>query len=91
MQVAAKLSILEQRRKQEEMFHKVGVWVILMYILMQLNFDIWSIWNIIMWKRYMEIIILQMLEEEEVRLLRKEMIPKAQLMPFFDRPFIPQR
>ncbi|PRQ45343.1 hypothetical protein RchiOBHm_Chr3g0490251 [Rosa chinensis] len=48
--VAAKLGILEQRRKQEEMLHK-----------------------------------------EEIRLLRKEMIPRAQLMPFFDRPFIPQR
>ncbi|KAL6223608.1 hypothetical protein ACLB2K_006991 [Fragaria x ananassa] len=52
--VAAKLSILEQRRKQEEMLHK-------------------------------------MIEEEEIRLLRKEMIPRAQLMPFFDRPFVPQR
>ncbi|XP_024189273.1 protein TPX2 isoform X2 [Rosa chinensis] len=52
--VAAKLGILEQRRKQEEMLHK-------------------------------------MIEEEEIRLLRKEMIPRAQLMPFFDRPFIPQR
>ncbi|XP_050270090.1 microtubule-destabilizing protein 60 [Quercus robur] len=33
----------------------------------------------------------KMIEEEEVRLLRKEMIPRAQLMPFFDRPFFPQR
>lgn len=33
----------------------------------------------------------QMIEEEEIRLLRKELIPKAQLMPFFDRPFYPQR
>lgn len=32
-----------------------------------------------------------MIEEEEVRMLRKEMIPRAQLMPFFDRPFFPQR
>lgn len=32
-----------------------------------------------------------MIEEEEVRLLRKEMIPRAQLMPFFDKPFLPQR
>ncbi|KAK9950784.1 hypothetical protein M0R45_006253 [Rubus argutus] len=52
--VAAKLSILEQRRKQEEMLDK-------------------------------------MIEQEEIRLLRKEMIPRAQLMPFFDKPFIPQR
>ncbi|PQQ14929.1 protein TPX2 [Prunus yedoensis var. nudiflora] len=43
--VAAKLSILEQRRKQEEMLQK-------------------------------------MIEEEEIRLLRKEMVPRAQLMPF---------
>ncbi|XP_052195435.1 microtubule-destabilizing protein 60 isoform X4 [Diospyros lotus] len=33
----------------------------------------------------------KMIEEEEVRMLRKEMIPRAQLMPFFDRPFFPQR
>ncbi|KAK6791120.1 hypothetical protein RDI58_010201 [Solanum bulbocastanum] len=33
----------------------------------------------------------KMIEEEEVRLLRKEMIPRAQLMPFFDKPFLPQR
>ncbi|RVX11347.1 hypothetical protein CK203_019643 [Vitis vinifera] len=33
----------------------------------------------------------KLIEEEEVRMLRKEMIPRAQLMPFFDRPFYPQR
>ncbi|XP_048430440.1 protein TPX2 isoform X2 [Pyrus x bretschneideri] len=33
----------------------------------------------------------KMIEEEEIRLLRKEMVPRAQLMPLFDRPFIPQR
>ncbi|XP_041007871.1 protein TPX2-like [Juglans microcarpa x Juglans regia] len=33
----------------------------------------------------------KMIEEEEIRLLRKDMIPRAQLMPFFDRPFFPQR
>ncbi|XP_009775041.1 microtubule-destabilizing protein 60-like [Nicotiana tabacum] len=33
----------------------------------------------------------KMIEEEEVRMLRKEMIPRAQLMPFFDKPFSPQR
>ena len=33
----------------------------------------------------------QMIDDEETRLLRKEMVPKAQLMPFFDRPFLPQR
>lgn len=32
-----------------------------------------------------------MIEEEEVRLMRKEMIPRAQLMPYFDRPYFPQR
>ncbi|CAL5362384.1 unnamed protein product [Camellia sinensis] len=29
-------------------------------------------------------------EEEEIRRLRKELIPRAQLMPYFDRPFIPR-
>ncbi|KAJ4959738.1 hypothetical protein NE237_019648 [Protea cynaroides] len=33
----------------------------------------------------------KMIEDEEVRTLRKDMIPRAQLMPFFDRPFFPQR
>ncbi|KAL5574041.1 hypothetical protein UlMin_023638 [Ulmus minor] len=35
--------------------------------------------------------IQKLVEEEEIRLLRKEMVPRAQLMPFFDRPFFPQR
>ncbi|KAF3332567.1 Protein TPX2 [Carex littledalei] len=30
-------------------------------------------------------------EEEEIRRLRKEQVPKAQPMPFFDCPFIPKR
>ncbi|KAL5570686.1 hypothetical protein UlMin_020283 [Ulmus minor] len=33
----------------------------------------------------------QLVEEEEIHLLRKEMVPRAQLMPFFDRPFFLQR
>lgn len=33
----------------------------------------------------------QMEEEEEIRRLRKELIPKAQPMPYFDQPFIPKR
>ncbi|ESR34329.1 hypothetical protein CICLE_v10006566mg [Citrus x clementina] len=33
----------------------------------------------------------KMIEEEEIRLMRNEMIPRAQLMPLFDRPFFPQR
>ncbi|XP_043694963.1 protein TPX2-like [Telopea speciosissima] len=33
----------------------------------------------------------KMIEEEEVRMSRKEMIPRAQSMPFFDRSFFPQR
>ncbi|KAL9230625.1 hypothetical protein vseg_005953 [Gypsophila vaccaria] len=33
----------------------------------------------------------KMLEEEEIKHMRKEMVPKAQLMPYFDRPFFPQR
>ncbi|KAG2711012.1 hypothetical protein I3760_04G057600 [Carya illinoinensis] len=30
-------------------------------------------------------------DEEEIRRLRKELVPKAQPMPYFDRPFIPRR
>ncbi|XP_057768609.1 microtubule-destabilizing protein 60-like [Salvia miltiorrhiza] len=30
-------------------------------------------------------------EEEEIRRLRKELVPKAQPMPHFDRPFVPKR
>ncbi|URE17189.1 Targeting protein for Xklp2 (TPX2) [Musa troglodytarum] len=30
-------------------------------------------------------------EEEEIRQLRRELVPKAQPMPYFDRPFIPKR
>ncbi|KAJ0232571.1 TPX2 [Hirschfeldia incana] len=30
-------------------------------------------------------------EEEEIRRLRRELVPKAQPMPYFDRPFIPRR
>ncbi|KAL5217716.1 hypothetical protein ABZP36_018400 [Zizania latifolia] len=34
----------------------------------------------------------QKLEEEEmIRQLRKELVPKAQPMPYFDRPFVPKR
>ncbi|KAJ6369480.1 hypothetical protein OIU76_027830 [Salix suchowensis] len=35
--------------------------------------------------------IQKIIEEEEVRMMRKEMVPRAQLMPYFDRPFFPQR
>ncbi|XP_058081564.1 microtubule-destabilizing protein 60-like [Magnolia sinica] len=34
---------------------------------------------------------LKMEEEEEIRRLRKELVPRAQPMPYFDRPFIPKR
>lgn len=37
------------------------------------------------------VITKQMAEEEELRRLRKELVPKAQPMPYFDRPFIPRR
>ncbi|KAI3452233.1 hypothetical protein Pfo_008898 [Paulownia fortunei] len=30
-------------------------------------------------------------EEEEIKRLRKELVPKAQPMPYFDRPFLPRR
>ncbi|KAL8172342.1 hypothetical protein V2J09_024146 [Rumex salicifolius] len=34
---------------------------------------------------------LKLAEEEEVKRLRKELVPKAQPMPYFDRPFLPKR
>ncbi|KAI3500699.1 hypothetical protein L1887_36523 [Cichorium endivia] len=34
---------------------------------------------------------LKLEEEEELKRLRKELVPKAQPMPYFDRPFIPRR
>ncbi|KAM0937857.1 hypothetical protein DsansV1_C24g0183631 [Dioscorea sansibarensis] len=33
----------------------------------------------------------KLLEEEEVKRLRKELVPRAQPMPFFDRPFVPKK
>ncbi|XVE83698.1 hypothetical protein DITRI_Ditri16bG0107500 [Diplodiscus trichospermus] len=33
----------------------------------------------------------KMVEEEEIKRLRKVLIPKAQPLPYFDRPFIPRR
>ncbi|KAG6511377.1 hypothetical protein ZIOFF_029445 [Zingiber officinale] len=30
-------------------------------------------------------------EEEEIRRLKRELVPKAQPMPYFDRPFVPKR
>jgi hypothetical protein len=35
--------------------------------------------------------LLKLAEEEEIKRLRKELVPKAQPMPYFDRPFIPRR
>ncbi|KAL3613372.1 hypothetical protein CASFOL_042785 [Castilleja foliolosa] len=35
--------------------------------------------------------VLKVMEEEEVRMIRQEMVPRAQLMPLFDKPFLPQR
>ncbi|KAE8689264.1 hypothetical protein F3Y22_tig00110940pilonHSYRG00239 [Hibiscus syriacus] len=32
-----------------------------------------------------------MAEEEEIKRLRKDLVPKAQPMPYFDRPIIPRR
>ncbi|XP_042472346.1 protein TPX2-like [Zingiber officinale] len=35
--------------------------------------------------------LLKHIEEEEIKSMRREMVPKAQLMPIFDKPFFPQR
>ncbi|KAG6518745.1 hypothetical protein ZIOFF_022226 [Zingiber officinale] len=34
--------------------------------------------------------LLKHIEEEEIKSMRREMVPKAQLMPIFDKPFFPQ-
>lgn len=36
-------------------------------------------------------LIAQLEEEEEIRRLKKELVPKAQPMPYFDRPFVPKK
>ena len=82
MQVATKLFVIEQQKKQAERLQKVKHIYIYIYIT---NYMLCESTLIEM------LIMKQMIEEEEVRLLRKEMIPRAQLMPFFDRPFFPQR
>jgi hypothetical protein len=33
----------------------------------------------------------QVMEEREIKMMRKEMVPTAQLMPAFHKPFHPQR
>lgn len=35
--------------------------------------------------------LLKLIEEEEIKSMRREMVPKAQLMPIFNKPFFPQR
>ncbi|CAN6451915.1 unnamed protein product [Victoria cruziana] len=42
-------------------------------------------------QRKQEETIQKMIEKEQIKLMRKEMIPRAKLMPFFDKPFFPQR
>ena len=84
MQVATKLFVIEQQKKQAERLQKVKHIYIYIYIY-KTNYMLCESTLIEM------LIMKQMIEEEEVRLLRKEMIPRAQLMPFFDRPFFPQR
>eukprot|EP01018_Ginkgo_biloba_P000657 Gb_13279 [translate_table: standard] len=42
-------------------------------------------------KRLEEERLQKLAEEEEIKRLRKEMVPHAQLMPYFDRPFVPKR
>ncbi|XP_015880177.2 microtubule-destabilizing protein 60 [Ziziphus jujuba] len=55
------------------------------------NYEVATKLYIIQQQKKQEERIQKMIEDEEIRLLRKEMVPRAQLMPFFDRPFYPQR
>ncbi|KAL5574345.1 hypothetical protein UlMin_023942 [Ulmus minor] len=55
------------------------------------NYEVATKLYIIEQQRKQQEMIQKLVEEEEIRLLRKEMVPRAQLMPFFDKPFFPQR
>ncbi len=49
------------------------------------------LWDLTSTDLVLIIITMQLAEQEEIRRMRREMVPRAQLMPYFDRPFIPQR
>jgi hypothetical protein len=49
------------------------------------------LWDLTSTDLVLIIITMQLAEQEEIRRMRREMVPRAQLMPYFDRPFVPQR
>jgi hypothetical protein len=104
VQVAEKLSLIEQQKMETERQQKVQylptftpqINESLFWVIMFPFYPIcWHIVYILHWQctliKSIYYIPLQLAEEEEIRRLRKELIPKAQPMPYFDRPFIPRR
>lgn len=85
MQVAEKLSLMEQYKLEKERQQKVHYYcyyysdipALILPCFLSLNTDC--------------LYVVQLEEEEEIRRLRRELVPKAQPMPYFDRPFIPRR
>lgn len=78
---------MELQKKQEEKLQKVvGIYNIILMKVHDSNYE-----NGIFQRKLMKFIHEQMIEEEEIRMLRKDMVPRAQLMPYFDKPFLPQR
>jgi len=105
--VAEKLSLIEQQKMEMERQQKVPclptftsqIIKFWFWVTMLSNFHISNQWVLILSYHvfhYLKFcclvyVPLQLAEEEEIRRLRKELIPKAQPMPYFDRPFIPRR
>ncbi|CAH9067700.1 unnamed protein product [Cuscuta europaea] len=57
----------------------------------EFDYQVSEKWNLIEQYRMERDRLRKLAEEEEIRRLRKELVPKAQPMPYFDRPFIPRR
>lgn len=87
MQVATKLYLIELQKKQIEKAQKVFKYSHNELRTFICDFGFCCSFS----KNDIHELLEQIIEEEEIRMLRKEMIPRAQLMPFFDRPFFPQR
>lgn len=82
------MSLFEQYKMERDRQQKVHDMKGMIVLLISQNSIFFSFFNL---KLYTLVLFLQLAEEEEIRRLRKELVPKAQPMPYFDRPFIPRR